>query len=702
MNKTDQINFLEEIANFTFTSKYARYDEKKGRRETWEEAVHRLEKMHLKKFNWLDKKDLEDIKWAFQKVSEKLVAPSMRSLQFGGKPIEAHEARIFNCSVRHIDSIRSFAESFYLLLCGCGLGIGLSKKYLNRLPDLVSASDKNGTVITYTVQDTIEGWADSIEALLMCYFKNTPYTGRKLIFDYSKIRAKGAPLKVGGGKAPGYKGLKQSHQKIKELLDYIIEDLGQKTLKTINAYDILMFTADAVLSGGIRRSATSVVFQPDDMDMMNAKTFFVVEKYKRFSKDEDTNKYYGKVIVNKKTYDVEVDEFEYNQIIKERKINWIQIEPQRARSNNSVLLIRDKTTKEQFESIISKTRQFGEPGFVFGNHEDQLFNPCFEIGFIPVTKDGVCGVQFCNLTTQNGSKIDTEEKFKEATIAATIIGTLQAAYTSFPYLSKTAQKLTEEEALLGVSITGMMEYPDILLNPELQKKMALLSIEINKIWAKKLGINQAARITCVKPEGTSSIVLQTSSGIHPHHARRYFRRIQCNKQDNVYKYVKKLNSHATEESIWSATKTDDSLTFPLTIPDHALIKKDLTAIKHLEYIKSTQQNWVLSGTTSANNKPIEHNVSCTVIVKDEEWPSIIDYLFENRALFSAVSFLPSFGDKLYKQPPMETVETEEDEKRWDNLIKNWQKIDFKQLKEDEDETQLQAEAVCAGGACELK
>jgi ribonucleoside-diphosphate reductase alpha chain len=694
-----KINFLEEIANFTFTSKYARYDEKKGRRETWDEAVHRLEKMHLKRFSWLEEQDLKEISWAFQKVSEKLVAPSMRSLQFGGRPIEAHEARIFNCSVRHIDSIRSFSESFYLLLCGCGLGIGLSKKYLGRLPDLVSAEDKTGSVITYTVQDTIEGWADSVEALLMCYFKNTAYTGRKIIFDYSKIRAKGALLKTGGGKAPGYKGLRQSHQKIKALLDHVIEDLEQKRLKTINAYDILMFTADAVLSGGIRRSATSVIFQPDDADMMNAKTFFVVEKSKRFSKDEDNGKYYGQVVVNKKVYDVEVDEWEYNQILKEKKIGWFPIEPQRARSNNSVLLLRDKTTKEQFESIIAKTKQFGEPGFVFGNHEDQLFNPCFEIGFIPVTSDGVCGVQFCNLTTQNGAKVKTKQDFKDATKAATIIGTLQAAYTHFPYLSNAAQKLTEDEALLGVSITGLMENPDILLNPEIQKEMALYAIEVNKTWAKKIGVNQAARITCVKPEGTSSIVLQTSSGIHPHHARRYFRRVQCNKHDNVYRHMKKFNPHAIEESVWSATKTDDIITFPLTIPDTAIIKKDLNALKHLDIIKSTQQNWVIPGTTVANKKPIEHNVSCTVIAKDEEWPAIIDYLFNNRALFAAVSFIPDIGDKIYKQAPMEAITTQEDEEKWVKLTQNWKKVDFKLLKEDDDETQPQAEAVCAGGAC---
>lgn len=696
---TQPINFLEEIANFTFTSKYARYDEKKGRRETWEEAVGRLEKMHLKKFAWLPEEDKTEIKWAFDKVREKLVAPSMRSLQFGGKAIEAHEARIFNCSVRHIDSIRSFSESFYLLLCGCGLGIGLSKKFLGRLPDLVSAEDKTGTVVTYVVNDTIEGWADSVEALLMCYFKNTAYTGRKIVFDYSKVRAKGTPLKTGGGKAPGHKGLKQTHQKIKALLDYLIEEEGVRRLKTVHAYDILMFTADAVLSGGIRRSATSVVFQPDDADMMNAKTAFKVDKIRRFSKDEETGKYYGQVVVKKKTYDVELDEWGYENLKAKNEISWSHIEPQRARSNNSVLFLRDKVTSQQLTDIIAKTRQFGEPGFVFGNHEDQLFNPCFEIGFIPVTFDGICGVQFCNLTTQNGGKIDTVEKFREATKAATILGTLQAAYSHFPYLSNAARQLTESEALLGVSITGMMDNPHILLNPENQKEMAEIAKTVNKEWARKLGINQAARITCVKPEGTSSIVLQTSSGIHPHHARRYFRRIQCNQQDNVYRHLKKTNVHATEHSVWSATKTDDVATFPLTVHDEAIIKADLTALKHLDYIKSTQQNWVVPGTTEANTKPIEHNVSCTVMVKEDEWEPVINYLYDNRRFFAAVSLLPFSGDKIYQQAPMEVVLTEEDEKKWADLVAGWKQVDYKALKEEDDETQPQAEAVCAGGAC---
>lgn len=648
------LNGLDEMANFTFTTKYAKYDEKKKRRETWDETVSRVEKMHLKKFNFLSEDDKKEIVKAFDFVREKKVTPSMRSMQFGGKAVEAHNGRIFNCAVRHIDSLRSFAESFYTLLCGTGVGFGLTNFFLNRLPDFVNANDKTGTVITYVVQDSIEGWGDSIEALLNCYFKNTPYSGRKIVFDYSRIRPKGAKLKTGGGKAPGYKGLKNCHKKVKILLDSLIEEKEQKRLKTIDAYDILMHCADAVLSGGIRRSACSVIFEASDDDMMNAKTG-----------------------------------------------NWFNDNPQRARSNNSAIIIRGKTSYEEFCKLIDKTKQFGEPGFLYVVDERQLLNPCFEISFVPVTKDGRCGFQFCNLTSINGSKTSSLEEFKNAAWAASLIGTLQAAYTTFPYLGHTSEELTREESLLGVSITGMMDNPDILFNPKFQKEAAKVAVETNKEWAKKIGINQAARVTCIKPEGTNSIVLSAASGIHPHHARRYFRRIQVNKEDNVYKYFKMFNEHACEESVWSANKVDDVITFPIEIPEKAKIKTDLTAIEHLKLIKLTQENWVNSGTTEVNNKPLAHSVSCTVVVKDEEWEEVTQFLFKNQKDFTAVSLLPFSGDKIYKQAPMEAVITPEDEKKFEDLVKNWSKVDYKKLQEDEDATSHAAEVACAGGACEV-
>jgi len=708
MNKTQEVNFLSEIANYIFTDKYARFNELMGRRETWDECVSRVEKMHLDKFKKkLSKEELDEIKEAFKFVREKRVVPSMRSMQFGGKAVLAHNPRIYNCAVRHIDSPRAFAEVFYLLLCGCGVGFGLSKHFINRLPDLVGPDDKNGTVVTYVVEDSIEGWADCIEALLNCYFRNTAYSGRKIVFDYSRIRPEGAIIKTGGGKAPGYRGLKKGLQKIKNILDYIIEEKSQNRLHPVNAYDILMHCADAVLSGGIRRSATSVIFDLDDDEMMNSKVAFKVTKYAHFSKN-DKGKYEGVVYVDgqyggikKHKYDVTIDEWEYNILKESSTISWMHIEPQRARSNNSVLLLRDSVTEEEFVKINSLTRQWGEPGFVFADHKDQLYNPCFEIGFLPVTEDGVCGVQFCNLSSINGAKIKTPLDFIKATWAATLIGTLQSTYTDFKYLSNAAKSLTEGEALLGVSITGVMDNPDVILKPEIQEEGAKMAIETNKLWAAKLGINQAARITTLKPEGTSSLVLESASGIHPHHARRYFRRVQANKIDPVYKFFKKNNPHMCEESVWSANKTDDVISFPITVGDNAMVKADLTAIKHLDMIKSTQQHWVNNGKTEANVNPVTHNVSCTVIVDENEWDDVFKYLFKNRNFFGAVALLPKTGDKMYKQAPNEAVTTEEDEKKWADIVSNYKPVNYKTLEEDEDTTKLSDALACAGGKCEI-
>ena len=701
-NISSVVDFAQEMSQFNFVSKYARYDELHSRRETWDECVNRVLKMHLQKYKHLPEDDKEKIKWAFQLVKEKKVVPSMRSMQFGGKSILNANLKIYNCTVRQVDSIRAFSEIMYALLCGCGVGIGVTKQYINRLPDLVDATDKTGSVISYTIQDSIEGWSDSIEALLSCYFRNNAYSGRKLVFDYSKIRPEGTPIKTGGGKAPGYKGLKKTHQKVKQLLDYIIEVQEQKRIKPINVYDILMHCSDAVLSGGVRRSATIVVFDKDDIEMRTAKTYFSISKHTRFSFDQETNKWYGKVYLasNKAVHEVEVSDYEYkNDIIAKMRIEWRHIEPQRARSNNSVLLLRKETTKKEFEEIINHTKEFGEPGFIFCDDLRALYNPCVEVGFLPQTNDGVCGMQNCNLTSVNGSKIKSRENFLEYVEAATIIGTLQAGYTDFKYLNKTAKFLTEEEALLGVSIAGALDNPQICLDEKFQQEAALFTVKINESWAKKIGINQASRITLGKPDGNTSVTFGSAPGFHPHHARRYFRRIQCNKQDKVYKFFKENNPHMCEESIWSSNKTDDVVIFPITAPETAMIKSDLTAIAHLEIIKKSQQNWVLPGVTPANKKPISHNISCTVLVKEEEWDKVTEYLYKNREYFTAVSLLPYIGDKLYKQAPLEAVTTPEDEVLWKKLVENYKPVDYKKLYEEDDNTKLMEESACQGGAC---
>lgn len=691
-------NFLEEIGKFIFSTKYAKYNENENRRETWDETVNRVKEMHLTKYSKLPNDDLKKIEEAFNLVKEKKVVPSMRSMQFGGKAVFAHEARLYNCAVRHIDSIRAFAESFYALLCGVGVDFGLSEKYMSRLPDFVSKNDKNGSVITFTVSDTIEGWADSVEAMLMCYFKNTPFSGRKIVFDYSKIRPKGAPLKTGGGLAPGHEGLKRAHKLIKARLDYIIESFKQKRMKTIDAYDILMYCSDAVLSGGIRRAACSVTFQKNDEDMMQAKSNKKIQKYRNFERiSEDKNS--GFVWYNDQRFEVTLTDFEF-ELLKKRQISWVHVEPQRARSNNSVLLLRNQITKELVNKIVQNARDWGEPGFVFANDEDTLFNPCREIGFIPVTHDGRCGFQMCNLSSINGAKITSVEDWLKATEAAAIIGTLQAGYTKFPYLGRVSKELTEDEALLGVSITGWFDNPDIMLDENNMYINAKLAIKVNKEWAQKIKINQAARVTATKPEGTSSLVLGSSSGIHPHHSRRYFRRVQMNKLEPVFQFLKEINPQMIEESVWSANKTDDVVTFPISVHENAIIKKDLTSIEHLNYIKKVQEFYIKSGTTEVNKKDVHHNVSCTVIV-DDNWEEIAEYLFENKDSFTAVSLLSNTGDKDYQQAPLENVTTKADLKKFEKLVFEYVPLDYSTLIEKKDNTKLIETVACSGGSCEI-
>jgi ribonucleoside-diphosphate reductase alpha chain len=403
----------------------------------------------------------------------------------------------------------------------------------------------------FLVPDTIEGWADALGVLLSSYFENPlfpQYANVEVEFDYSLIRPEGSPLSSATGKAPGHKPLMRSLEKIRGLLERCVY-ARQDRLRPIDAYDIVMHASDAVLSGGVRRSATICVFSKDDEEMIRAKTG-----------------------------------------------NWFYENPQRARSNNSVLILRNETTKEEFDGIMKSVREFGEPGFVFADSTELLLNPCCEIGMWPVcAKTGQSGWQMCNLSTINGKLVKTRHDFLEAATAAAIIGTLQAGYADFPYLGKVTEDIVKQEALLGVSITGMMDSPDLLFNPELQREAAGLVAFTNRRVAELLGINPAARCTAIKPEGTTSCMLGTASGIHPHHARRYFRRIQANRMEHCHQLFAKHNPGACEDSVWSANKTDSVMTFCVEIPEGAKTKADIDAVTLLRYVQLTQQNWIASG-----------------------------------------------------------------------------------------------------------
>ena len=601
---------LTELQNYTFVGKYARWIPEKKRRETWKESVDRVKNMMYAQYPEAN----GEIEWAYDMMYKKRVLGSQRALQFGGSPIVKHNARVYNCIASFSDRPRFFQECMYLLLCGCGVGFSVQKHHAKKLPDIILK--KEGTK-KYTIPDTIEGWSDAVGVLVSSYFVDSglfpEYEGKNVNFDFSEIRPAGSYLSSSSGKAPGPEPLKKALTNIKKVLDKAIKEalFSVKKLEPIHVYDVVMHAADAVISGGVRRSATICVFSPDDEEMALAKTG-----------------------------------------------NWFHDNPQRGRSNNSALLLRDSTTPEQFSSLMQSVKEFGEPGFVWADSTEFVVNPCVEIGLYPIDDEtGETGWQACNLSTINCAKIKTKKEFLESCRAASIIGTLQAGFTSMPYLGEITEKILKREALLGVSMTGIMEQHKICLDPDIQKEGAREVKKANKEIAKIIGINQAARATCIKPEGTASCILGTSSGIHPHHAKRYIRRVQANKMENIYQHFRKTNPRACEESVWSANDSDDVISFCIEVPDGSKLKNKISAIGLLNYVKSTQQNWVMVGKTdSLCVQPyLQHNVSNTINVKPEEWDEVEKFIYKNRRYFCGVSLLPVSGDKDYPQAPFTTI-----------------------------------------------
>lgn len=610
---------IKALQEYTYISKYARYNKEAKRRETWNEACERVKAMHLVKYTdriaaFPELK--EEIDWAFEMVRQRRVLGSQRCLQFGGKPVLKKNARAYNCTVSYCDRIRFFQEAFWLLLCGCGVGFSVQKHHIAKLPEFCSHKLAGLSKVKkrFLIPDSIEGWSDSLGILLASYLPHSEfsdYTGFVIEFDYSLIRPAGSFISSGTGKAPGPEPLRKALELIRGLLSDCVKK-GQRHLRPIDAYDIIMHASDAVLSGGVRRSATICIFSLDDQEMVTAKTG-----------------------------------------------NWFTENPQRGRSNNSALLLRDKTTKAEFKGLMKSVQEFGEPGFVWADSTESMFNPCVEINLYPQDEDGVSGWAFCNLCEINGRKVKSKEDWEKAARAGAILGSLQAGYTDFDYLGKVSENIARREALLGVSITGMMDNPEILFDPKLQKEMAKLVIDTNEQIAPKLGINSTARATCIKPAGTTSCVLGTASGIHPHHAKRYFRRVQGNTMEAPLQFFKEFNAHAVEKSVWSANGTDEIITFCIEVPDGAKVKNDLDAIKLLEYVKLTQQNWVSAGKVKERCAApwLTHNVSNTINVRPDEWDAVANFIYENRKFFGGISLLPISGDKDYPQAPMCAVFT---------------------------------------------
>lgn len=608
------------LSDLTVFMKYAKYLPDKKRRETWTELVDRNKNMHLQRFPHL----AQEIENAYQFVYDKKILPSMRSLQFAGKPIEINNTRLYNCCFLPIDHPDAFSEVMFLLLSGTGVGYSVQRQHIEKLPEITKPSKTR----RYLIGDSIEGWADAVKVLVAAYMKGKPLP----VFDFRDIRPKGAMLVTAGGKAPGPEPLKDALHNIQKVFD---RKQNGEQLTTIEVHDINCYIADAVLSGGIRRSAMISLFDLDDDDMLTCK--------------------FG---------------------------NWWEHNAQRARANNSAVIVRHKIEKEVFLDLWKKIELSGsgEPGFFFTNDASWGLNPCAEISLRPF--------QFCNLTTINAGSVIDQDDLNARARAAAFIGTLQASYTNFHYLRDIWKKTTEREALLGVSMTGIAS--GVVLKLDMKEAANIVKTENERV-AELLNIKKAARTTTVKPEGTSSLVLGTSSGIHAWHNDFYIRRIRVGKNESIYSHLL-LNHPELLEDDYFKPNQQAVISIPQRAPENAITRHE-TAIDLLNRVSKVWKDWVKTGHRKGENK---NNVSVTVSIKDGEWAEVGDWMFANRDNFTALSVLPHDGGS-YVQAPYEDCTKD----KYEELVSHLHEIDLTQVIELEDITNLSGEVACGGSGCEV-
>lgn len=606
------VNSRKEIGDYIFVSKYARTVH--GKKETWDQSIDRVMEMHWRHLAddmTISDSSLDDLSkemsFAEKLYRNQVILGAQRALQYGGNTLLKHHARNYNCAGSYANRISFFQELMYLLLCGSGTGYSVQKVHVNQLPKMKGVDMSKQT--TYVIDDSIEGWSHAVNALIESHYFGLP----EVVFDSSRVRPKGAFI-TGGFRAPGPEPLMKCLSKMGKVLGKI---RGRKATP-FEVHRLACLIADAVISGGIRRSALLCQFDADDREMLTCKTG-----------------------------------------------SWFSEYPELARANNSAIIL-PSTPKEVYENIFSSIKQFGEPGIIFSFHPDIVYNPCVEVsGYPQIEIDGEIqyGWFFCNLTEINGSKIKNKEEFFDACRGASVLGTIQASYTSFKVLTEASRLIAERDALIGVGITGMCENPEILFNPEIQDEGARLVQKTNVKMAGIIGINPAARCTVVKPSGNSSQLLGcTSSGIHKFPFKRFIRNIQAANTEQALRYVKEINPMMVKPSVYNK-EVESVISFPVELDDNVLTSEYSSAIDFLEMVRMTKAHWIENGTNFDHPFYKEYpkfarmrmNVSNTCMVKDDEWDDVKEYVWNNRNVFSGISFLPKGGDLLYPQAPYTSV-----------------------------------------------
>lgn len=668
-------NFLSDFINY---GKYSQLKTDEERKEILDEVIDRNELMHRNKFirftnsivdnrhhsqdsdgrDWDETEFETTLRQSYDLVRDQYLLPSMRSMQFAGKNIEQKNTKMYNCSFLHIKEKNAFKEVLYLLMCGCGVGFSVQHRHISQLPKIkryfvepiehISEDSFAATYIenknfeTYQIKDTVEGWCDAVDRLVGYYFGDNPYP----LFDYSAIRPEGTPLKTSGGTAPGHKVFQASL----EMMNVIFASKKDgEQLTSVEIYDLLCLEAEAVLSGGIRRSAMICLFDAEDQRMLQAKTG-----------------------------------------------TWYVTQPWRSNSNNSVVLSRDEEEMEFGEHWIQFGNKFntlrksgsGEPGIFWTNDYDLGTNPCAEIT--------LRHKQFCNLTTINLTKIKDQETLDKVAYAAAFIGTMQATYTDFDpnYLSPDWKRVTEEDALIAVSLTGITRSNYETLDFQ---RAAKITVECNEYWAAMFGINPSPRTTTIKPEGTGSLVLSrldefVPSGIHAPEGEFFIKRCQMAKTEPIYQFLLDRIPNLIEDEIG---KEDRKAI--LSIPIYAglgVTTKTETAHTMLKRILWFNENWINPGHKVGLNT---NNISATCYVGEDEWDFVEKFAYDKRNEYTAISFYPR-TDWVHTQLPQEAVAYD----RWKELVGYLKPIDFTELHQRVDYVDHTTQNVaCAGGFCEI-